>query len=142
MDETLLPVSPMDSPAMAHVRPESRLGPGDCVQHYQVIEYVGAGGMGVVYRARDRRLGREVALKLLRGPAPGTDSCGLMCSLLMREAQILARLSHPALVAVTVWASSAAASTWPWSSSTASPCAAGRRPRGRGASGWKRCCRP
>jgi serine/threonine protein kinase len=85
---------------LAHVRPESRLVAGESVQHYQVVEYVGAGGMGVVYRARDRRLGREVALKLLRGPAPGTDSCGLMCSLLIREAQVLARLSHPALVAV------------------------------------------
>src|SRR5678816_1293634 len=99
-DDTVLPAGPLESPAIAHVRPESRLAPGDSVQHYQVVEYIGSGGMGVVYRARDRKLGRDVALKLLRGPAPGTDACGVMCSLLMREAQILARLAHTNLVAV------------------------------------------
>lgn len=99
-EDTLLPASPAESPAVAHVRPESRLGRGDRVDRYDVVDYVGAGGMGVVYRARDRMLGREVAIKMLRGPAPGTDSCGLMCSLLMREAQTMARLSHPNLITV------------------------------------------
>jgi eukaryotic-like serine/threonine-protein kinase len=46
---------------------------GRVLGHYKLIEQVGAGGMGVVYRARDERLERDVALKVLSTGALGTD---------------------------------------------------------------------
>jgi eukaryotic-like serine/threonine-protein kinase len=64
---------------------------------YEVIELVGAGGMGEVYRARDRRLGREVAVKVLPC-ARGLDERALRR--LEREARTVASLSHPNIVAV------------------------------------------
>jgi eukaryotic-like serine/threonine-protein kinase len=60
----------------------------------------GAGAMGVVYRGRDRRLGRDVAIKLLKTGTPGTDHCGKLCALLVREAQTLARISHPNVIGI------------------------------------------
>ena len=47
------------------VAPESRLKPGDRVGPYTVTGELGAGGMGEVYRARDAKLGRDVAIKIL-----------------------------------------------------------------------------
>ncbi len=63
---------------------------------YQAGDLVGEGGMGMVYRARDRVLGREVALKVLR---PEVAMPGL-ADRLAREAGILARLEHPGIVPV------------------------------------------
>jgi len=64
---------------------------------FEVIEELGAGGMGVVYRARDRQLGRDVALKLVH---TDEDPDETLAARLMREAQALAQLSHPNVVAV------------------------------------------
>ena len=50
---------------------------GTRLGHYEVVSSLGAGGMGEVYRAKDKQLGREVAIKLLLGPAPGGSSWAL-----------------------------------------------------------------
>ena len=69
----------------------TRLGP------YEVVSPVGAGGMGEVYRARDSRLNRDVALKVL--PARTTDDPASYTRF-EREAQAVAALSHPNILAV------------------------------------------
>jgi serine/threonine protein kinase len=63
---------------------------------YEIIERVGQGGMGTVYRARDRELGRDVALKVVRLPEMSSDVAARM----LREARTLAQLEHPGIVPV------------------------------------------
>lgn len=63
---------------------------------YEPVEIIGRGGMGVVWRAKDRLLGRDVAVKVL---APHLDGEGI-ATRLTREARTLARLEHPGVVAV------------------------------------------
>ncbi|HTO53032.1 MAG TPA: protein kinase [Myxococcota bacterium] len=62
---------------------------------YEIIEQIGRGGMGVVFRARDKRLGREVALKRL--PENLTDHPAAV-QLFLREARAAAALNHPNIV--------------------------------------------
>ena len=80
---------------------KSRLfGSGDAplrIDRYQILGCIGQGGMGIVYAARDDRLGRTVALKLLRPELSRADD---QHGGLKREAQSLAKLSHPNVVAV------------------------------------------
>ena len=68
-----------------------KLGP------YEILSPLGAGGMGVVYRARDARLNRDVALKVL--PRAFSDD-PLRMARFEREAQLLASLNHPKIAAV------------------------------------------
>ena len=63
---------------------------------YEIVERVGQGGMGTVYRAHDRELGRDVALKVVRLPAMSADVAARM----LREARTLAQLEHPGIVPV------------------------------------------
>ncbi len=63
---------------------------------YTILGTLGTGGMGIVYLARDRELGRDVALKVVRTPPAAADSV----ERLVREAEILARLDHPGIVPV------------------------------------------
>jgi len=84
----------------ASVPPASRLRRGQVVDRYEIVELLGSGGMGEVYRARDVSLGREVALKLVRAVEAEGGACGSLCSLLAREARTLAQLSHPGIVSV------------------------------------------
>jgi serine/threonine protein kinase/Tfp pilus assembly protein PilF len=72
----------------------SYLAKGALVGRYMVLDVLGEGGMGVVYRAFDPELDRHVAVKLLQTKVGATESW------LVREAQALARLSHPNVVAV------------------------------------------
>jgi serine/threonine protein kinase len=60
--------------------------------HYEIVEKLGEGGMGAVYRARDTTLGRDVALKLLPEFLTGDRE---KIARLDREARLLASLSHP-----------------------------------------------
>src|SRR5262249_24810667 len=71
--------------------PGSRLGP------YEIVSPLGAGGMGEVWRARDARLGRNVAIKVL----PETFASDKeRLSRFRREAQVLASLNHPHIAAI------------------------------------------
>lgn len=61
---------------------------------YHLEEEVGSGGMGVVYRARDSRLGRDVAIKVLRDDCPSASAAARR---FLEEARITAQLQHPGI---------------------------------------------
>jgi serine/threonine protein kinase/tetratricopeptide (TPR) repeat protein len=65
---------------------------GALLGHYRILEQIGQGGMGVVFRARDERLERDVAVKIL---PPGTFPDENARKRFRREARVLARLNHP-----------------------------------------------
>jgi len=70
---------------------------GQRLQHYEIERLIGAGGMGAVYAARDVRLGRRVAIKLLP-PYLAPDPA--RAARLRREAQVGSQLNHPNIVTV------------------------------------------
>src|SRR6202142_2269205 len=73
------------------------LSVGDKLGHYEVISLLGKGGMGEVYRAKDTKLKRDVALKVLP-EAFARDSERL--ARFQREAEVLASLNHPNIAAI------------------------------------------
>ena len=68
------------------------LTPGARVGVFEILSPLGAGGMGEVYRARDPRLEREVALKVLPAETLGDETARAR---LLREARLAAKLNHP-----------------------------------------------
>jgi serine/threonine protein kinase len=80
------------SAAARYVTPAIESWTGRTLGSYEIVELLGAGGMGEVYRARDTSLGREVALKLL---PPDLSADPELVRRLEREARILASLNHP-----------------------------------------------
>jgi serine/threonine protein kinase/Tol biopolymer transport system component len=78
--------SMQDEPAGIRLRPGDRLGP------YEIVDAIGAGGMGEVYKARDTRLGRTVAIKLLRSEFSSDPDFEFRFE---REARVISQLNHP-----------------------------------------------
>ncbi len=70
---------------------------GRVIGHYRVLEKIGAGALGEVFRARDERLGRDVALKLIRPSSSGNADHLRRFEL---EARAAAALNHPNIVAI------------------------------------------
>src|SRR6266702_4266215 len=77
--------------------PKMPLSAGERIGPYEILAPLGAGGMGEVYRARDTKLGRDVALKVLREAfAQDTERMARF----QREAQVLASLNHPNIASI------------------------------------------
>ena len=73
------------------------LSPGHRLAHYEILEPIGKGGMGAVYRARDGKLGRDVAIKVLPDEfAQDTERLRRF----QREAKVLASLNHPNIASI------------------------------------------
>ena len=87
----------IDEP-LAAARPDlvlNTLHAGQRIGVYDILEEAGRGGMGVVYRARDTRLGRDVAVKCIAEGASASQKARLE-----HEARMAARVSHPAIATV------------------------------------------
>lgn len=82
------------APTLTDADAASLKAPPTTIGRYQILELIGAGGMGLVFEARDPELRRQIAIKLLRGR---DDELGQR---LIREARAMAEIQHPNVVAV------------------------------------------
>ncbi len=92
----------METPAVAGfadvIEPETKkLEPGKCFGHYEIIEQIGAGGMGEVYLARDKKLDRKVAVKILNEKFSRDES---NLQRFVSEAKAASALNHPNILTI------------------------------------------
>lgn len=93
-DETTNTATEVDTTEASTSPPLPRLEPGTKVGRYEVGEIIGAGGMGVVYRAHDPELKRDVAIKVVASKGERNQKR------LLSEGRAMAKLSHPNVVPV------------------------------------------
>jgi serine/threonine protein kinase len=86
------PLPPVADAARPAVPSPASVETGQTVSHYRVLDVIGGGGMGVVYRAEDLRLGRRVAIKFLPSETVTNQETLLRFE---REAQTASSLNHP-----------------------------------------------
>ena len=91
MESTPAAGKPRNEPSSQPLKSGTKLGP------YEIVAPLGAGGMGVVYRAHDQRLQRDVAIKVL---TTGLLASDLARSRFHKEALALAKLSHPHIAVI------------------------------------------
>src|SRR5215470_15984523 len=84
-------------PAHPNSPADPELAAGTLLSHYRIIETLGAGGMGIVFRAIDTRLNRSVALKIVKpGPGVGDE----WRQRFIKEARAASAFTHPNVVTV------------------------------------------
>ena len=79
---------------------ETEIPRGEAIDRYVVVDVLGRGGMGTVYRAYDTQLNRTLAIKMLHRELAGGESADEIGVRMLREAQAMARLRHPNVVVV------------------------------------------
>ena len=89
------PALEVTAEALAEGRARSMFG--RVLGHYQIVAFLGAGGMGEVYRARDSRIGRDVAVKVL---PPGIAADPERLRRFEQEARAAGALNHPNILAI------------------------------------------
>ncbi len=94
-----------------------RLSSGDRLGDYVIAGVLGEGGMGVVYRAHDLRLKRDVAIKTLRDDLPEADEANRV----VQEARRAASLNHPNICTIHEVHEAAPSSSWRSSTGARSP---------------------
>ena len=102
--ETLLASGPdlrssflQSSPLLVHEGWVQELAPGTLLDHYRIVRCLGQGGMGVVYKAEDEKLGRSVAVKLL---PETTRRNPVALERFWREARAASSLNHPGICTI------------------------------------------
>ena len=93
----MLPVPRVGPQSDARADPHTMLRPGARLGPYEIIESIGSGGMGVVYRAHDSRLARDVAVKMVAAHLASDPEARVRFE---REAKAIAALSHPNILAI------------------------------------------